>query len=152
MITMNDLTKFILKPITNSYQEEEALRILKEYEAISIDKKTKNMLEVLKILVNDWREKQSIEATNPIRIIHEKMAKLNLLQKDLIPIFGSKARTSEILSGKRNLTVKHIYNIYKYLNIFPELLMDNKKLELSKNKQKIMKKRIEKIRKKILVF
>jgi HTH-type transcriptional regulator / antitoxin HigA len=45
------------------------------------------------------------------------MEQLNLSQKDVAKYFGGENRVSEILSGKRQLTVNMIRNLNKYLHI-----------------------------------
>ena len=44
-------------------------------------------------------------------------------QKDLAKVLGSKSRASEILSGKRSLSLRHINLLYKKLGIPAEILI-----------------------------
>lgn len=48
---------------------------------------------------------------------------MNLTAKDLIPLIGCKSRVSEVLSGKRTLSLNMIRNLSKGLHIPAELLL-----------------------------
>jgi HTH-type transcriptional regulator/antitoxin HigA len=52
------------------------------------------------------------------------MEQLNLEQKDLAGILGSKSRVSEILNRKRRLTLPMIRKLHQNLNIPYESLMN----------------------------
>ena len=43
----------------------------------------------------------------------------NLRQKDLVPIFGTESIVSEVLHGKRQLTVEHIEKLSQRFNLSP---------------------------------
>jgi HTH-type transcriptional regulator / antitoxin HigA len=43
----------------------------------------------------------------------------NLKQKDLVPIFKTESIVSEVLKGKRKLTVEHIQKLGEFFNISP---------------------------------
>ena len=45
------------------------------------------------------------------------MEQANLKQKDLVPIFGSKGKVSEVLSGKRELSLAMIRKLVNELGI-----------------------------------
>jgi len=52
-----------------------------------------------------------IEKPTAIEAIKFRMDQQGLKQKDLIPFIGSKSRVSEILSGKRGLTLAMVRNL-----------------------------------------
>lgn len=54
---------------------------------------------------------------DPISAIQFRMEQSGLQQKDLIPYLGSASRVSEILSGKRSLTIPMIRALHKGLGI-----------------------------------
>jgi HTH-type transcriptional regulator/antitoxin HigA len=56
------------------------------------------------------------------------MEELQLRQIDLVEVFGSKSRVSEILNRKRKLTVEMIRQLTKRLNLSPELLITDYQL------------------------
>ena len=81
-------------------------------------------LEILGILVDEYEKKQfPIEAPKPVEAIKFRMDQLGIEQKDLAKILGSKSRASEILSGKRSLSLRQIKLLYKKLAIPAEILI-----------------------------
>ncbi|WP_428234706.1 helix-turn-helix domain-containing protein [Gracilimonas sp.] len=81
-------------------------------------------LEILGILVDEYEKKHfPIEAPNPVEAIKFRMDQLGMQQKDLAKVLGSKSRASEILSGKRSLSLRHIKLLHKKLRIPAEVLI-----------------------------
>ncbi|MGB0892975.1 MAG: ImmA/IrrE family metallo-endopeptidase [Parashewanella sp.] len=81
-------------------------------------------LEVLTVLIESYeKENYSIEPINPIDAIKFRMAERGLKQIDLAPYFGTKSRVSEVLSGKRPLTVPMIRSLSVGLGIAPQILL-----------------------------
>lgn len=64
-----------------------------------------------------------IEAPKPAEAIKFRMEQLGMQQKDLSKLLGSKSRASEILSGKRSLSLRQIKVLYKRLGIPAEVLI-----------------------------
>lgn len=60
---------------------------------------------------------------DPVEAIKLRMDQLGLKDKDLVDYFGSRSRVSEILSGKRPLTVSMIKNIEEGLGIPASILV-----------------------------
>ena len=81
-------------------------------------------LSLLALLVKDY-ENQNFFFKKPsaIEAIKFVMDERNLKQVDLVPYIGSKSKVSEMLSGKRKLTVSMIRALNKYLNIPAEFLI-----------------------------
>lgn len=48
-----------------------------------------------------------------------------LKQEDLVPVFGTQSIVSEVLSGKRKLTVKHIEKLAAYFHVSPVVFFDD---------------------------
>ena len=81
-------------------------------------------LEILSLLVERYEhEFSSMVAPDPIEAIKFRMEQMNLKQTDIAPLFGGKIRASEVLNGKRPLTLKMISLLHKYLRIPLESLM-----------------------------
>jgi HTH-type transcriptional regulator/antitoxin HigA len=75
-------------------------------------------LELLATLVEIYeREHEPIPPPEPIEAIRFRMEQEGLKPKDLIPFIGSRSRVSEILSGRRPLTLKMIRNLHRGLAI-----------------------------------
>ena len=66
-----------------------------------------------------------IEKPDPIEAIKFRMDQSGLTRKDLEPIIGSRSKVSEVLSGKRELTLKMIRALNKHLKIPAEILIRN---------------------------
>ncbi len=85
-------------------------------------------LELLATLVELY-EKEHIpfEKPNAIDAIRFRMEEQGLRQKDLVPYIGSKGRVSEVLSGKRPLSLPMIQAVHEGLGISLEVLMQRPK-------------------------
>lgn len=81
-------------------------------------------LELLAKLVEDY-EKAHFKFRKPaaVEAILFRMEEQGLRQKDIAEVLGGKNRASEILSGKRNLTLPMIRALYEKFAIPPELLI-----------------------------
>ena len=51
------------------------------------------------------------------------IAERNLRQKDLIPVFKTESIVSDILNGKRQLTVRHIQELAQFFNLSPAFFL-----------------------------
>jgi HTH-type transcriptional regulator / antitoxin HigA len=66
-------------------------------------------LEVLALLIRDYERRSfPLAAPSPLAAIRLKMDQRGLSAKDLVPYLGSKSRVSEVLSGKRQLSLAMI--------------------------------------------
>ncbi len=77
-----------------------------------------DQLEVLSILVEQYeRENFPVDPPDPIDAILFRMEQGGLSRKDLEPILGGRSHVSEILSGKRQLTVEMIRQLHRRFGI-----------------------------------
>ena len=75
-------------------------------------------LELLALLVESYeKDRYRIPLPNPVDAILFRLEQQGLQQKDLVPLIGSKGRVSEVLSGKRRLTVQMVRNLSAHLDI-----------------------------------
>ena len=82
------------------------------------------------------QENYPTEAPTPIEAIKFRMEQMNLKQSDIAPLFGGKTRVSEVLNGKRSLTLKMITLLNRYLGIpLESLVKGNKELILEPEKK-----------------
>src|ERR1035441_4798759 len=80
-------------------------------------------LEVLVTLVDAYETKHfPMNVPDPVTIIKFQMEQQRLTRKDLEPMIGSRARVSEILTGKRALTLPMIRRLHMDLGIPGDLL------------------------------
>jgi HTH-type transcriptional regulator / antitoxin HigA len=81
-------------------------------------------LELLAKLVEDYEKARfPFEKPDPISAIRFRMEQAGMRQKDLADLLGGKNRASEVLSGKRPLTVQMIRALNERLGIPTDLLI-----------------------------
>ncbi|MFO7934148.1 MAG: helix-turn-helix domain-containing protein [Bacteroidales bacterium] len=87
------------------------------------------------------REHHQMDAPDPIETIKFRMEHMNLKQQDVAPLFGGKTRVSEVLNGKRRLTLKMITLLNRYLGIpLESLISGNKEIRFKEGqKEKLLK-------------
>jgi HTH-type transcriptional regulator / antitoxin HigA len=98
-------------------------------------------MELLSLLIEKYeQEHHKMAAPDPIEAIRFRMEQMNLKQVDIAPLFGGKTRVSEVLNGKRPLTLKMIALLNRYLGIPLESLFGkNQDIKLdSKRKEELM--------------
>jgi len=80
------------------------------------------LAELLTLLIEEFEEKNyQLKAASPIDVLVELMDVNNLKQRDLVGIFATESVVSEILSGKRSLTVDHIKRLSERFHVSPEV-------------------------------
>jgi HTH-type transcriptional regulator/antitoxin HigA len=94
-------------------------------------------MELLSLLVEKYeQEHYPVKAPNPLEAIKFRMEQMNLKQSDIAPLFGGKTRVSEVLHGKRPLTLKMITLLNRYLGIpLESLVSGNKEIKLEPDKK-----------------
>jgi HTH-type transcriptional regulator/antitoxin HigA len=81
-------------------------------------------LDILATLVDAYEAKHfPIAVPDPVTIIKFQMDQQGLTRKDLEPMIGSRARVSEVLTGKRALTLPMIRRLHAGLYIPVDLLV-----------------------------
>ncbi len=81
-------------------------------------------LELLVTLVELYEEKAyRINLPDPITAIRFRMEQQGLKAKDMVPYIGSAPKVSEVLSGKRRLSLTMIRNLVNGLGIPAEVLL-----------------------------
>lgn len=83
-------------------------------------------LSLLALAIRDYEaNRYYFQKPTPIEAIHFRMDEQGFNQNDLIPFIGSKSKVSEILSGKRKLTLPMIRALNKHLGIPLSILVQN---------------------------
>ena len=81
-------------------------------------------LEILGILIDQYENEHfPIDLPDPIEAIKFRMEQLGYTQTDLAKVVGLKSRASEILSGKRKLSLDMIRQLHDKLNIPTDVLI-----------------------------
>jgi HTH-type transcriptional regulator/antitoxin HigA len=99
-------------------------------------------IDILSLLVEKYEEEHhQMEAPDPVEAIKFRMEQMNLKQQDIAPLFGGKTRVSEVLNGKRALTLKMITLLNRYLGIpLESLISGNREINLQdEQKEKLLK-------------
>ena len=116
----------MLKPIRTEDQYNEALAHVYELmqENVKEESTESDELEVLSILIKEYEnEHYQIPAPNPIDAIKFRLDQMGLSEAELGSILGYRSRKSEILSGKRKLSLSMIRRLNKILNIPAKVLI-----------------------------
>jgi len=124
-------TRYKMKIIKTEKQYDQALNRLNEIFDAPSNTKDGQEAELLVLLIENYEEEHyKIEAPDPITAIRIRMEEMQLKQKDLVGIVGSKGIVSEVLNRKRKLTVKMIRNLADKLKITPSVLIQEYQLNL----------------------
>ncbi len=116
----------MLKPIKTSKQHKEYLT--RAYELMQKDIKPNtnesDELEVISILIEQYeKDKHPIAPPSPIDAILFRLDQMGMKKSELKSILGSRSRVSEILSGKRSLSLKMIRKLHEQLGISADTLI-----------------------------
>jgi HTH-type transcriptional regulator/antitoxin HigA len=78
--------------------------------------------ELLVLIIQDFeRRTYKVRTSTPIEIIEELMEANDLKQKDLVGIFATESVVSDVLNGKRPLTVDHIRRLSERFSVSPSV-------------------------------
>ena len=107
-----------LKPIKNKTHYNQALKRINELWGAKRNTEKGDELDVLLLLVEKYEEEHyPIPPSDPVEAIKFLMEQKGLTRKDLEPYLGTRARVSEVLNKKRNLTLPMIKKLHEGLNI-----------------------------------
>lgn len=107
-----------IKPIKTEKDYLEALKQIDKLRKAKPNTPGGDKLEVLVTLVEAYEHKHyPIPPPDPIEAIKFRMEQMGLTQSDLAEAMGGKNRVSEVLKGKRNLTLKMVQELHKQFNI-----------------------------------
>ncbi len=84
----------------------------------------RELADLLTLLIEAFEDQHySLKRATPLENLIELMGANGLKQKDLVDVFGTPSIVSEVLNGKRRLTVEHIQKLSKRFNVSPELFI-----------------------------
>lgn len=113
-----------ISPIHTEADYKAALNRIEEIFDAKIGTPEGDELEILGILVEEFEKRHfPIEAPNPVEAVKFRLEQLGLSQKDFARMIGSKSRASEILSGKRTMSLRVIRKLNHELKIPAEVLI-----------------------------
>ena len=116
----------MLRPIKNDRQYENALA--RAYDLMQKNlrpnSKDSDELEVLSILIKEYEgEHFPVPKPNPIEAIRFRLDQMNMSEAELSEVLWYRSRKSEILSGKRKLSLAMIRKLNEVLHIPAEVLI-----------------------------
>ena len=113
-----------IQPVRTETDHDAAIARITELMGAAPESEASDELEVLVTLVDAYEAKHFPIATpEPVAVIKFQMEQQGLSRKDLEPRIGSRARVSEILTGKRALTLPMIRRLHGGLSIPVDLLV-----------------------------
>lgn len=122
-----------IKPIRTKADHREALAEIWRLRDAAVGTTDCDTLEVLVTLVDAYeREHTPILPPDPIEAIKFRMEQEGKVRKDLEPILGTRARVSEILGGRRSLSLAMIRALHEAFAIPLAVLIAEKTVKTTK--------------------
>ena len=113
-----------VKPIRTESDYVAALARVDELMDAEVGSPEGEELDVLVDLVELYESKHvPIDYPSPIAAIEFRMDQAGLAPRDLVPFIGSRAKVSEVLSGKRAITIQMARALHEHLGIPAEVLL-----------------------------
>jgi HTH-type transcriptional regulator/antitoxin HigA len=114
-----------IHPIQNEEDHAAALKRIEALMSAPLNSAAGAELDALATLVDAYEAKHfSIDAPTPIAAIEFYLDQNGLSRKDLVPLIGTRARVSEVMTGKRSLTLSMIRRLKEELGISADSLVD----------------------------
>ncbi|MDX9709112.1 MAG: ImmA/IrrE family metallo-endopeptidase [Trichloromonas sp.] len=120
------------KVIKNETEYEAALERIAELMDAGPGTDEFDELELLAMLVDTYESKaHPVDLPDPIEAIRFRMDQAGLKPKDLVPLIGSASKVSEVLSGKRTLSISMMRNLHREMGIPAEVLLQDPNARLA---------------------
>jgi HTH-type transcriptional regulator / antitoxin HigA len=117
------LARTLPSVIHNEKENERYLAMLEELDDKGkLSPAEQRLGELLTLLIENFEEKAyALKPAKPAEILNVLIEANGLKQKDLVDVFGTPSIVSEVLNGKRGLTIEHIKKISRRFNVSPEV-------------------------------
>lgn len=116
-----------IRPIRSDADHAAALRRIDELMDAGAGTPEADELDVLTTLVEAYEDRHfPIADPDPLAAIQFRMEQLGLTRKDLEPLLGSRGRVSEVLNGRRALSLQMIRRLHRELGIPLESLVSER--------------------------
>ncbi|MCX6250490.1 MAG: helix-turn-helix domain-containing protein [Bacteroidetes bacterium] len=113
-----------IKPIKTEKDYNEAIQRIEKLWGVKKNSPNGDELDLLCTIVEAYEMKHfPILPPDPIDAIIFRMEQMNMTKSDMAKYLGSQSRVSEILTRKRQLTLKMVKSLYKGLKIPAEILL-----------------------------
>lgn len=118
-----------IKPIKSEQQHADAINAVARLMGRT-DEEAVDQILVYQALIEQWeRSRFTLPSVTPVEAIKFRMEQAGLARRDLVPVLGTKSRVSEVLSGRRQLTVDQIRALNRHFGIPAESLLGTSKHE-----------------------
>ena len=125
------MAKANMKPVRSEKDYEGALARIDALMDAVPDSPEFEELDVLVDLVELYESRhEPMGYPGPLAAIEFRMEQANLRPRDLIPFIGSRAKVSEVLSGKRAITMPMARALHKHLGIPADVLLQEPEINL----------------------
>lgn len=115
-----------IKPIRTEADYERTLSRIDELMGSKYGSPDGDELDVLVTLVESWEDEHfPMGFPEPHEAIRFRMEQAGMRPRDLIPIIGSRSRVSDVLSGKRAITMSMARALHEHLGIPADVLLRN---------------------------
>ena len=114
----------MIEPVVNSISHEKALRRIEKLWGAKPGSREEHELDALATLVDAYERRTfPMKELSPIEAIAARCEELGWSRKELEPLIGSRARVSEVLTGRRPLTLPMIRKVHRVMSIPAEILI-----------------------------
>jgi HTH-type transcriptional regulator / antitoxin HigA len=117
------LARTLPSVIHSEKENERYLAMLEELdEKGKLTSAEQRLAELLTLLIENFEDKAyALKPAKPIDVLNELIEANSLRQKDLVDVFGTPSIISEVLNGKRGLTLEHIKKLSRRFHVSPEV-------------------------------
>ena len=120
-----------VSPVRSEEEYEEALARIGELMDAEPNTPEDDELDILTGLVERYEEAQhAVGPPDAVAAIEFRMEQAGLTQRNLVPYIGSRAKVSEVLSGKRDITMAMARALHRHLGIPADALLQDPKVLL----------------------
>lgn len=113
-----------IRPIRNDTNHASALKEIELLWDMAKGTREADRMEVLAILVEEYENKRwPFPQSTPLEIQNYAVNEMGRTQSELAELLGSRSRASEVLSGRRPLTLEAVRKISAAWNLPVELLI-----------------------------
>ena len=114
----------MIEPVVDERSHRKALRRIEALWNAPSGSSAERELDAVATLVDAYERRTfPIPPPDPVEAIIVRMEELGLTRRDLEPLIGSRARVSEVLSRKRDLTLPMIRRVHEHLGIPADILI-----------------------------
>jgi HTH-type transcriptional regulator / antitoxin HigA len=127
------LQQFPPRTINNDDELDRTIAVIDELlDRPKLSLEESDYLNVLGTLVFDYEQKtESIPDIYGLELLKVLIAERGLRQKDLVPIFKTESIVSDILNGKRQLTVRHILQLAQFFSLSPAVFLPQEESKIA---------------------